>query len=249
MKTIPESRANYEPYAPTGRFFDGRVIVDFIVCNFVHIFFIKIYQHKIKYFEELQTSLTEKLGEENAKELVTEAVNLFSIGSNDNIGGYIENPKMQELYCPEKYEGIKTYQLILHKKGAGKFVFLSMCPLGCIPALRAVNLEASNNGGCLEAASALARAHNSGLNNGGCLEAVSTLARALNSALNNGGCLEAASALARAHDSALKAVLANFEVPFSKHNVASSCHRIISAYSPGGVGSPALLLNLEYHAA
>lgn len=37
IETIPENRANYEPYAqngffqePTGRFSDGRIIVDFI---------------------------------------------------------------------------------------------------------------------------------------------------------------------------------------------------------------------------
>ena len=52
----------------------------------------------------------------------------------------------------------------LYEKGARKFGFLSLSPLGCLPALRALNPEA-NKGGCLEAASALALAHNHALSN------------------------------------------------------------------------------------
>lgn len=48
---------------------------------------------------------------------------------------------------------------IIYKKGGRKFGFLSLGPLGCLPALRALNPE----GGCLEAASALAFAHNNAL--------------------------------------------------------------------------------------
>lgn len=52
----------------------------------------------------------------------------------------------------------------LYEKGARKFGFLSLSPLGCLPALRAANPEA-NKGGCFEAASALALAHNNALSN------------------------------------------------------------------------------------
>lgn len=50
---------------------------------------------------------------------------------------------------------------ILYQKGGRKFGFLSLSPLGCLPALRAVN--PNTEGGCLEEASALARAHNNAL--------------------------------------------------------------------------------------
>lgn len=52
---------------------------------------------------------------------------------------------------------------VLYEKGARKFGFLSLSPLGCLPSLRAINPEANNKGGCFEAASALALAHNNAL--------------------------------------------------------------------------------------
>jgi len=57
-------------------------------------------------FEEVRKSLAEKLGEEKAKELISEAVYFISIGSNDYMGGYLGNPKMQESYNPEQYIGM-----------------------------------------------------------------------------------------------------------------------------------------------
>ena len=62
---------------------------------------------------------------------------------------------------------------VLYEKGGRKFGFLSLSPLGCLPALRALNLmnsqgskgedEGEGEGGCLEEASALALAHNNAL--------------------------------------------------------------------------------------
>lgn len=50
----------------------------------------------------------------------------------------------------------------LYQKGGRKFGFLSLSPLGCLPALRALNPKASE-GGCFEEACALALAHNNAL--------------------------------------------------------------------------------------
>lgn len=57
-------------------------------------------------FEEVQKWLTEKLGDEKAKEVISEAVYFISIGSNDYMGGYLGNPKVQEQYNPEQYVGM-----------------------------------------------------------------------------------------------------------------------------------------------
>lgn len=54
----------------------------------------------------MRKSLAEKLGEEKAKELISEAIYFISIGSNDYMGGYLGNPKMQESYNPEQYIGM-----------------------------------------------------------------------------------------------------------------------------------------------
>ncbi|KAI4344658.1 hypothetical protein L6164_011857 [Bauhinia variegata] len=204
IDTIPENKANYIPYghngffeAPTGRFSDGRVIVDFI-AEYAKLPLIQPFlqpsadytkgvnfasggagvlsetnqgqaidlQTQLKNFEEVRKSLAGKLGEGKANELISEAVYFVSIGSNDYIGGYLGNPEMQQSYNPEKYVEMVIGNLTqaiqtLYEKGARKFGFLSLSSIGCLPALRALNPEA--NGGCFEAASALALAHNNAL--------------------------------------------------------------------------------------
>ncbi|KAK2972633.1 hypothetical protein RJ640_000593, partial [Escallonia rubra] len=202
--TIDENRANRKPYGqngfrePTGRFSDGRVIVDFI-AEYSNLPLIPPFlqpsakyvkgvnfasggagvlsstnkglaidlETQLKHFEEVRVSLTRKLGAAEAKQLISEAVYFISIGSNDYLGGYLGNPKMQELHDPKNYVGmvIGNYTKAIQElfaKGARRFGFLSLCPLGCLPALRAVNPKA-NKGGCFEEASALALAHNSAL--------------------------------------------------------------------------------------
>ncbi|MCH86225.1 GDSL esterase/lipase 5-like, partial [Trifolium medium] len=77
---------------------------------------------------------------------------------------------MQEKYNPEQYVGIVIGNLtqaiqILYEKGARKFGFLSLSPLGCLPALRAANPDEANKGSCFGAASSLALAHNNALSN------------------------------------------------------------------------------------
>ncbi|KAK9213054.1 hypothetical protein WN943_002440 [Citrus x changshan-huyou] len=206
IKTTSENQANYKPYGqngffdkPTGRFSDGRVIVDFIAeyaklplippfsdpaadysngVNFAsggagvlpetHQGLVIDLPRQLENFEVVQKSLVEKLGEANASELISEAVYFISIGSNDYMGGYLGNPKMQEDYNPETYVGMVIGNLtqaiqVLYEKGGRKFAFLSLSPLGCLPALRALNPDKANEGGCFEAASALALAHNNAL--------------------------------------------------------------------------------------
>ncbi|XP_055960685.1 GDSL esterase/lipase 5-like [Mercurialis annua] len=208
IDTIPDNRAGLKPYgrngffqAPTGRFSDGRIIVDYIAeyaklplippflqpsadytygANFAsggggvlpetnQLGNVIDLPTQLKNFEEVEKSLTEKLGEAQAKEIISEAVYFISIGSNDYMGGYLGNFTMQENYIPEVYVGMVIGNLTnaiqvnsLYEKGARKFGFLSLCPLGCLPALRAMNPKASE-GGCFEAASSLALAHNNAL--------------------------------------------------------------------------------------
>ncbi|KDP33974.1 hypothetical protein JCGZ_07545 [Jatropha curcas] len=205
INTIPENRADIKPYgqngffkAPTGRFSDGRVIVDYIAqyaklplippflqpsadysygANFAsggggvlpetNQGLVIDLPTQLKNFEEVQKSLREKLGEAKAREIIAEAVYFISIGSKDYLGGYLGNPKMQEIYIPEVYVGMVIGNLTnaiqaLYEKGARKFAFLSLCPLGCLPIMRAINPTASEDG-CFEAASSLALAHNNAL--------------------------------------------------------------------------------------
>ncbi|XP_075512416.1 GDSL esterase/lipase 1-like [Primulina tabacum] len=121
---------------------------------------------QLKYFEVVRKWLEGKLGNSKAEEVILSAVYFFSIGSNDYLGGYLGNPSMQQLHPPEEYLGMVIGNLTqaiqeLYAKGARKFGFLSLSPLGCLPVLRA--LDPAANGGCSEQANSLALAHNNAL--------------------------------------------------------------------------------------
>ncbi|KAG8376275.1 hypothetical protein BUALT_Bualt09G0046300 [Buddleja alternifolia] len=203
IETIPENQANHKPYGqngffkdPTGRFSDGRIIVDFL-AEYGKLPIIPPYldpsadysygvnfasagagilsttnegqaidlKTQLKYFEEVEKWLREKLGSSEAEEVISNAVYFISMGSNDYLGGYLGNPKMQELHLPEEYVGMVIGNLTsalqeLYGKGARKFGFLSLSPLGCLPILRAMSPK-----GCFEEANSLALAHNNALKN------------------------------------------------------------------------------------
>lgn len=61
---------------------------------------------QLKYFEDVEKSLVDKLGRAEAEEIISNAVYFISIGSNDYMGGYLGNPKMQELHPPQEYIGM-----------------------------------------------------------------------------------------------------------------------------------------------
>ncbi|KAJ0987471.1 hypothetical protein J5N97_005827 [Dioscorea zingiberensis] len=125
------------------------------------------FETQIKQFEELQKSLQEELGETESKRLISQAVYLISIGTNDYLHGYTFNPNMQETFSTEEYVGMVTGNLSqaiqdLYDRGARKFCVLDLMPLGCMPTLRALNPNAKN-GSCFEEVSELAKAHNRAL--------------------------------------------------------------------------------------
>ncbi|CAI9097352.1 OLC1v1033752C1 [Oldenlandia corymbosa var. corymbosa] len=125
---------------------------------------------QLEYFDKVRLSWIEKFGEAETENIISDAVYFISMGSNDYMGGYLGNPKMQHLHPPEEFvkmvignlsQGIQE----LYGRGARKFAFLSLCPLGCLPALRALNPK-GHEAGCFEDASALASAHNNALKMG-----------------------------------------------------------------------------------
>ncbi|XP_027065772.2 GDSL esterase/lipase 5 [Coffea arabica] len=205
IKTTPENQANYKPYGqngffkePTGRFSDGRIIVDYIaeyaklpiippylqpsadyshgvnfasggagILSTTNPGVVIDFKTQLEYFHKVQRSLTEKLGTAEAEEIISNAVYFISMGSNDYMGGYLGNPEMQQLHPPEDYVRMVIGNLTqgiqeLYDRGARKFGFLSLCPLGCLPALRVLNPK-GHDAGCFEQASALAFAHNNAL--------------------------------------------------------------------------------------
>lgn len=93
---------------------------------------------QLSYFDKIVKKLSSKLGEKEVKKLLSNAVYLISLGGNDILS---PNP-IFDSFSQEEYLGIVIGNYTdaikeLHEKGARKFGFINMGPLGCLPYPRA----------------------------------------------------------------------------------------------------------------
>lgn len=117
---------------------------------------------QLKYFKKVAKDLKKKFGAKKSKQLLSNAVYIFSAGNND----YFEFPTA---YSKEEYVKmvVGNFTSVLkgiYKKGGRKFAILTLAPLGCTPGSRALNFQQGNkSGNCLEELTNLAKIHNSAL--------------------------------------------------------------------------------------
>ncbi|KAJ4717725.1 GDSL esterase/lipase [Melia azedarach] len=122
---------------------------------------------QISYFKIVQKELKQKLGDERTKTLLSRAVYLFSIGSNDYIVPLLANSSvLHSDYSRKQYVATVIGNLTatikdIYKKGGRKFGFVNLGQMGCFPASRL--FVAGRTGACLEDASELAKLHNKAL--------------------------------------------------------------------------------------
>ncbi|KAM3359319.1 GDSL esterase/lipase 5 isoform X1 [Capsicum galapagoense] len=115
---------------------------------------------QMKNFKKVETWLTNKLGKFKSQEILSNAVYLFSIGTNDYLILFVTNssipssPQYQQMVIGNLTTIVKE----IHKIGGRKFGFFNLGDLGCLPGLRMLNSSSKN--GCLEKASNMAKLHN-----------------------------------------------------------------------------------------
>ncbi|XP_030932295.1 GDSL esterase/lipase 1-like [Quercus lobata] len=122
---------------------------------------------QLSYFKAVVKSLRQKLGDVKAKKVVKKAVYLFSIGGNDYFSFSSQYPNASQS------ERIKYVEIVianltsvlkdLYGLGERKIAFQNAGPLGCLPAMKAMNPQLG--GKCAKEPSALARLHNRALAN------------------------------------------------------------------------------------
>ncbi|MED6137949.1 hypothetical protein PIB30_069785 [Stylosanthes scabra] len=121
---------------------------------------------ELKYFIEVETLLKQNLGDEEATSLlISKAIYLFSIGTNDYLVPFI--PKHSTIL--QKYPPHVLVDMVLgnftivikeiYMKGGRKFGFLNLFPLGCLPVAKALNLSI-NKDGCAEEITEITELHN-----------------------------------------------------------------------------------------
>ncbi|KAG5021623.1 hypothetical protein AAZX31_07G042400 [Glycine max] len=114
-------------------------------------------------YKKVAALLRHKLGSSETKSLLSSAVYMFSIGSNDYLSPFLTHSDVLNSYSHSEYVGMVVGNLTsiikeIYKRGARKFVFMTLPPLGCLPGTRIIQLE--GKGKCLQELSALASLHN-----------------------------------------------------------------------------------------
>lgn len=117
-------------------------------------------------FKKVTTWLRHKLGSSDSKTLLSNAVYMFSIGSNDYLSPFLTNSDVLKYYSHKEYVAMVIGNFTstikeIHKRGAKKFVILNLPPLGCLPGTRII--QSQGKGSCLEELSSLASIHNQAL--------------------------------------------------------------------------------------
>ncbi|GLT60002.1 hypothetical protein SLA2020_327930 [Shorea laevis] len=120
---------------------------------------------QISYFRNVEKLLRQKFGDAKAKTLLSNAVYIISIGSNDYTSPFVTNSTVPVSFWKE-YVAMVIGNLTasieeIYKVGGRKFGFVSLGQLGCTPVLRI--LVPGNSSSCLEDANALAELHDKAL--------------------------------------------------------------------------------------
>ncbi|KAI7741172.1 hypothetical protein M8C21_019351 [Ambrosia artemisiifolia] len=127
-------------------------------------------QTQLRYHKRVEKVLRKMYGNTKANTILSKAVYLFSIGSNDYTSPYLitnsthfnssySNAHLVRIVIGNLTTAIKD----LHHRGARKFGFLNLGPLGCSPGLRIILNPSNDSGGCVQSASLLATMHNKAL--------------------------------------------------------------------------------------
>ncbi|KAF8027486.1 hypothetical protein BT93_E0404 [Corymbia citriodora subsp. variegata] len=119
---------------------------------------------QLKQFEKLEKKLSKKLGNEEAKRVISEAVYLISVGNNDYLMPIYRNLTLLWSSSMEKYVGTVIGNITamlegIYKVGGRKFGMIGIRNIGCLPSMR----KSTGNGSCLRIANDFAKLHNRAL--------------------------------------------------------------------------------------
>ncbi|KAA0053547.1 GDSL esterase/lipase 5 [Cucumis melo var. makuwa] len=115
---------------------------------------------QIKYFkEDVETWLKRKLGKAEGGLVLSKAVYLFGIGTNDYMSLFLTNSPFLKSHSKSQYVDLVIGNLTtsikqVYDSGGRKFGFMNLPPMGCSPGLR------GERGECLEELAEYANVHN-----------------------------------------------------------------------------------------
>ncbi|PIN14711.1 Triacylglycerol lipase [Handroanthus impetiginosus] len=108
---------------------------------------------ELEYYKEYQSRLREYLGNQKAEEVLSEALYIISLGTNDFLENYYLLPERSSEFSIEEYQrflaGIaRTFITHIYQLGAQKISLTGLPPMGCLPLERTINL--ASEGECID---------------------------------------------------------------------------------------------------
>jgi len=105
---------------------------------------------QVEYYKGYQKNLSAYLGESKAKETITDALHLTSLGTNDFLENYYTMPGRASQFTPQQYQvflaGIaENFIRSLYELGARKISLGGLPPMGCLPLERTTNIAGGND--------------------------------------------------------------------------------------------------------
>ncbi|KAJ6776128.1 GDSL-LIKE LIPASE/ACYLHYDROLASE [Salix koriyanagi] len=125
-------------------------------------------QTQLSNFKNTEKQLRQKLGASEVKALLSTAVYMFSIGTNDYMIPFTTNSTVFQSYSKKEYVkmvigNITSVIQEIYSMGGRKFGLSKLLPLGCTPISRGLNIVRTGGSGCLEEVTVLAKLHNRAL--------------------------------------------------------------------------------------
>ncbi|KAL2524485.1 GDSL esterase/lipase [Abeliophyllum distichum] len=110
---------------------------------------------EVEYYKDYQIKLKAYVGEEKAKYIISEALYLISMGTNDFLENYYTLPDRQSQYTVDQYQvfllGIaEQFIKEIYGLGARKMSLTGLPPMGCLPLERTTNFVNGNGDGCMD---------------------------------------------------------------------------------------------------
>ncbi|KAG9137295.1 hypothetical protein Leryth_014930 [Lithospermum erythrorhizon] len=102
-------------------------------------------EREIHYFKEYKKQLKEYLGNKKAEKILSDALYITSIGTNDFLENYYVRPKRVLEYSVDKYQDFllnltSEFVKTLYQLGGRKILLAGLPPMGCLPLIRTVNI-------------------------------------------------------------------------------------------------------------
>ncbi|KAK6124781.1 hypothetical protein DH2020_041471 [Rehmannia glutinosa] len=122
---------------------------------------------EVEYYKEYQSRLRDYLGNHKAQEVLSEALYIISIGTNDFLENYYLLPHRSSEFSIEEYQkflaGIaRNFITQIYELGARKMSLTGLPPMGCLPLERTTNL--ASGGDCIDEYNHVAMDFNQKLN-------------------------------------------------------------------------------------